>query len=112
MVYQTFIQYMNSTGETGILSILLYANFIWAGTTPLILFALFSIVMGGIYLGQKAGTGEGNPLIAFATAMTFVMFISAIMSLKSGLINVYTLGIVFILWMISIVGLILSKDRF
>lgn len=111
MVWITFPEWLKATNETGLIGILLYSNYIWAGTTPLILFTLASVIFLSIYLGQKATTGEGNPIIAFAVAMTFILFISAILSLKSGLINVPTLAIVFTIWVVSIIGLFFSRDR-
>lgn len=111
-MYKTLTEYMNTTNSSGLLVPFLYANYIWPGTTPLLLFCLGIIITIGVYLGQKATTGDGNLIISSTVAMTFLFFISTIMALKKGLIDPYTYGIVFTLWIVSIVILFTSRDKY
>jgi len=111
LIYKTIAEYMNETNATGVTSILLYNNYIFPWTTPLLLFAFGCIAFFSLYTGEKAITGESNPFIALAAAMTFVMVISTIFALKKGLITPFVLIIVFIFWFISIVLLFLNRER-
>jgi len=90
--------------QTGIAGLFLYPSAVWAGFIPLVLFALFSIVLMSTYFSQKRLTGRGNFNSSFAVAGYFTAIVALVMTLTEGLINLPTLTICIV---IAIIGTIL-----
>lgn len=88
-----------TTGQVGI------------GFIPMILFALFVIVLFSTFFTQKRFTGREDFFASFATAGFFTAVIALIMTLVDGLINNYTLTFTVVIAIIGVILLFFSRDR-
>jgi len=86
MAYLTFQQY----NQTGIAGLLTYPSEVVPQFVPLVLIALFSIVLLSTYFGQKRIVGRGDLISSFAVAGFFTAVISITMTMVDGLINLAT----------------------
>ena len=108
MAYQTLSEFNATTPD----SLLVYANTIFPGFIPLVLFVFYLILLLGIFFSQKRFTGRGNPSVSCAVA-GFVTFLLAVsMTLIEGLMNGLTLAIVFVVMAFGVLWLLLSRETF
>jgi len=104
--YQTFAEF----NQTDLAGLFLYPQSVWAGFIPLVLFALFTIVMLSTYFSQKRTTGSGDFFASFAVAGFFTAIITFIMALIEGLINEIVLTTVIIIAIIGVILLYSTRD--
>ncbi len=104
MAYETFADF-NGTGLT---SFFIYPPRIVPIFTPLLLFALLSIVTLSTFFAQKKFGNEGDFLVSFVVASFFTAVIAIVMTLIEGMIDGVTLSITII---IAIIGVILLMTR-
>ena len=107
MVYQT-IQQMN---VTGIDDLLLYTQNVVPIFIPLFLLAIFIITSLGIYFGTKRNSGYGDFFTATAVGSFLTTIIAILMTLKDGLINVYTLAACIVVTFLCILGLFFNRGE-
>lgn len=98
--WQTF-QEFNQTDVAGLFT---YPAHVWAGFIPLVLFALFCIVLMSTFFSQKRLRGKGDFRSSFAVAGFFIAITASVMMLVTDLINVSTVVICIV---ISIIGAII-----
>ncbi|KKL68883.1 hypothetical protein LCGC14_2120520 [marine sediment metagenome] len=104
--YQTFTEFNN----TGLAGLFLYPPSIWGGFIPLLLSALFLIVMMATLFGQQRTTGKSDFKVSFAVSGFFTVAVAFVMTLVPGLIDSPTLGIVIVVAIIGAILLLTSGD--
>lgn len=98
-VYQTFAEFNDSS----MAGLFLYPASVVDAFIPLILFAIFSIVLMSTFFGQQRLTGSGDIFASFAVSSFFTSIIAIIMSLVTNLINPTTLIITIGIAVMSVV---------
>ena len=105
--YETFAEF----NQTDLAGLFLYPAHIWEGFIPLVLFGLFSIVTLSTFFSQQRLSGKGDFFVSFAVAGFFTSIVAFSMKLVEGLINTYTLITTFIIAIIGVVLLFVSKSN-
>lgn len=107
MAYTTLEQF-NLTSLDGVL---IYINEVVPFFTATFLLVIYFIIGLTAYLGSKRFSGQAD-IFASMTAAGFITFILAIiMTLTTGIINVFTVAIASILLIISFLLLLLKRNR-
>ncbi len=107
MAWQTFQQF-NQTDLTGLF---VYPAAVWSGFIPLVLFALYIIVLMSTFFTQKRLTGREDFFASVAVAGFFTAVIAIIMSLIDGLIDNFTLTTTVVIAIVGVILLFFTKDR-
>lgn len=102
---------LNEFNGSGVTQFFTYPASIWSGFIPLVLLALFSIVMMSSFFSQKRLTGKGDFYASFAVAGFFIAVVSSVMMLVDGLINLQTVVICIAIAIIATILLLTSKDK-
>ena len=105
--YQEFSEI---NASEGLQTLFIYVNDVTDGLfINLFLFALFLITMFGSFFSSKRLTGKGDMSISFAVAGYFTSGLALILSLITGMINIFTIIIVIGIAIIGTIWLWLSK---
>ena len=107
MTWQTFQQF-NQTDLTGLF---VYPASVWSGFIPLVLFALYVIVLMATFFAGKRLTGREDFFASVAVAGFFTAVIAIIMGLIDGLIDNFTLTTTVVIAIIGVILLFFTKDR-
>lgn len=108
MEYPTLSENVNTS--EGLHNILVYTNTVTDGLfTPLLLFSMFMIMTLGIYFSQQRLTGKNDFPVAFAGGSFFIFALSIILSMVSGIINLFTMVVVVVVNVIAIIFLLTSE---
>jgi hypothetical protein len=107
MAYQTISNY-NITGMDDIFVYL--ANEI-SVFIPFLLLGIYLTVSLSIYYGTRRFQGQADFFVAFATAGFFTSIVGIVMSLTFGIINNFSLILILFLTVISIVLLLMKRNR-
>ncbi len=110
MIFQAYITF-TEFNKTGLAGLLTYPAHVWAGFTPLLLFALFSIVLMSTFFSQKRLSGRGDFFSSFAAAGYFTAIIAFVMTLVEGMINITTLVTCVSVALVGTILLLTSKNR-
>lgn len=106
MTYQT----LEEANKTSIVGVLSYVNDIVPAFTPLMLFALWLVILLGSYFSQIRTRGYGDLLGSFAVANIIVAVLAVVMTLSSEpIINIPTVVICVTLAIIG-VAILLTTD--
>ena len=106
MTYQT----LDEANKTSIVGVLSYINNIVPIFTPLMLFALWIIILLGSYFSQIRTRGYGDILGSFAVANIIIAVVSIVMTLSpEPVINIPTVVICIALAIIG-VAILLTTD--
>lgn len=95
----------------GFHTIFIYVNDITNGLfIKLLLFTIYAIVCFGLYFTQKKATGQGDFPMAMAVSGFVIAVLTVLLRLISGLIDGWTIAIVMIVALGSIIWFFFSKD--
>jgi len=112
MIIQTFQTFNEYTGGNGSLSdFFTYPASVWAGWVPLLLFALYMIVLFASYHSSKR-FGEGSFAISTAVAGFVTMVASFIMLLIPNMTNVYTVVVCVVVALGGVMFLLSQKNKY
>lgn len=103
--WQTFEDF----NRTDVAGLFVYSAEIVPIFTPMLLFALFTIVLLATYFSQRRTTGRGDFFASFSVAGYFTVVVAFLMSLVDGLIDITTLSIVVVIAIIGTILLLISK---
>ena len=108
MVRETYTEGVNAT--EGLHTVLTYVNDVTGGMfVPLMLFAIFFVVMMGTYYSAKRLSGDGNFPASFAVAGFMTTGASFIMMLIPGLINTITVVLTLTISVVGVLWLFFSN---
>jgi len=114
MAYQTLDNFSASSDIEGLGMIFVYVATIVPIFIPLVLFALFIITGVGTFMFQEKFKGKGDIPASFAAASVLTALTAFIMTLVPGLMSgatgVLTLTITFVVAVISVIFLFISKE--
>ena len=110
MAYQTLDNFSASTSTDGIGMVLVYVATIVPLFIPLVLFALFVIIGVGSFMFQEKFKGRGDIPASFAAASVLVALTAFMMTLIDNLINLTTVIITFVIAVIAVIFLFISKE--
>ena len=110
MAYQTLDNFSASSSEEGLGMLLVYVANIVPLFIPLVLFALFVITGVGTFMFQEKSKGSGDLPSSFAAASVLVALTSFLMTLIDGLINLTTIIVCFVVAVIAVIFLFISKE--
>ncbi len=110
MAYQTLDNFSAATETQGLGMILIYVANIVPLFIPLVLFALFVITGVGSFMFQEKFKGRGDIPSSFAAASVLVALTSFMFTLIDGLINLTTVIICFVVAVIAVIFLFISKE--
>lgn len=102
-IYQTFGEY-NSTGASGLLT---YPATALPFFTPMLLFAIYVILLMATYFAARRLNGRGDFIASMAASGFVTVVVAIIMSLIPGLINGTTLLTTFAVAVLGVVLLLL-----
>jgi hypothetical protein len=111
MTYNTLTNFTNASGSNGLDQTFLYVTSIVPSFVPLMLFAVWIISSIGTYFGQTAIKGEGNFWGCLAVGSWFTLIVAFIMSLVPNLVTGYTMGICFIVSIVTSIIFLTQGDR-
>ncbi len=109
--FQTLTEYINATGKTGIDGVLVYVATIEPLFTQLVLFGFFLVGFLGSMFSQWRLRNRTDFVASFFAGAFVTLIVAVLMSLIDGLISTFTLIIVSIVTIISLVWLLIAKDR-
>ena len=111
MIFRTWetLEDFNASGVDGLF--LFVAN-TWAGFVPLVLFGFFTIIALSTFFSQVRIKGRGHLPSSFAVSgfATTVLAIAGF-GLIDGLVDPFTLAVCFVVTVVSVLWLLLSKDN-
>jgi len=108
MVYRTLDDVNTSAG---IHTIFQYAATEVPILTPLILFALFTIISIGSYYSAIRLSGKGDFPASFAAAGFITSIVAVMFTLIPGMINIETLAVTFVIGIIGVLWLFFSRNN-
>jgi lipopolysaccharide export LptBFGC system permease protein LptF len=106
MAYQTLQEYNATTPD----QLLAYVGDTWSGFIPLLLISFYIIIALAVYYSQTRKTGRGELSVSVAVAGFITFILSLVLSLVGGLVNSVIMSITFIVMILGVVWLFLSKD--
>lgn len=99
-------------GNGTIVGLFQYVNNVSDGYfISLFLLSFNLIVMFSIYFGEKRTTGTANFSSAFAVSSILTFIIATMLTLTTGLVNATQLGICFVVVVIAMIVLFMTRDR-
>ena len=105
MTYETISEF-NQTGIEGIFN---YVAEVVPIFFPMVLFAIFVIIMMGTYFSQKRLGGRSNFISSFAVAGIITSIVSFVMSIVGGLVDSFVVVICFVVAIIGVILLIFTE---
>ncbi len=109
--FQTLTQYINETNRTGIDGVLVYVATVEPLFTQLVLFGFFMVGFLGSMFSQWRLRNRSDFIASFFAGAFTTLIVAVLMSLIDGLISLNTLIITVIVTIISLVWLLIAKDR-
>jgi len=101
----------NRNLSEGMQVVFLYVNDITGGIfIKMFVFALWMILSLGIYFSQKSSTGMGDLPVAISVSSFITAIICVLMRLIPGLIDLTTITIVIVVFVVSMLWLFFSQD--